>query len=411
MSQARNVTASFTAFHTLTVTKTGSGAGTVTSDVGAIACGATCSDVYDDGTPVTLGATASAGTRFAGWSGAGCSGTGACTVPMSQARNVTADFVALRRLTVTKLGSGGGIVSSNVGELDCGATCAEDYDEGTPVTLSATSAAGSRFAGWSGAGCSGTGSCTVTMSQARNISATFVAVYAITITKDGSGTGTVIGSGISCGATCAEDYDDGTTVTLTASPAVGSQFVGWSGEGCTGTGTCTVTMNRSRALTASFATLVSLRVTVSGRGEVRSEPGDIRCGHACAQEFDAGTHVTLEATAGKGRSFLGWSGACSGRRATCTVTMSKARVVHARFARELRLRVETPNRLVYHSPHERATISAFATWRGKPLAGAHVQLVITCPGRHSSLALTTRHGGRVSFRFGTMMRNSLRVLK
>ena len=50
MSQARSVNANFVAVYALTVSKTGSGAGTVTSDVGAINCGVTCTDNYDDGT-------------------------------------------------------------------------------------------------------------------------------------------------------------------------------------------------------------------------------------------------------------------------------------------------------------------------------------------------------------------------
>ena len=153
MSQARNVSASFVAVYRLTVTKTGTGSGTVSSDVGAINCGVTCSDDYDDGASVTLTAVSSAGSRFAGWSGAGCAGTGTCTVSMSQARTVSASFIAVYTLTITKTGSGTGTVTSDVGAINCGITCADDYDDGTSVTLSATAPAGSRFAGWSGAGC------------------------------------------------------------------------------------------------------------------------------------------------------------------------------------------------------------------------------------------------------------------
>src|SRR6266498_3487819 len=114
---------------------------------------------------------------------------------MSQARNVSAAFVALYTLTVTKTGSGSGTVSSDVGAISCGATCSGDYDQGTTVTLSAAAALGSRFAGWSGEGCSGTGTCTVTMSQARSVSASFVALHTLTVTKTGSGSGTVTGAG------------------------------------------------------------------------------------------------------------------------------------------------------------------------------------------------------------------------
>ncbi len=412
MTEARDVTASFMAGgHTLTVSKTGSGAGRVSSDVGAIDCGVTCSDVYGAGTPVTLTAAASAASRFTGWSGEGCSGTGICTVSMSQARNVSANFVALHVLTVAKTGSGGGTVIG--AGIDCGATCSHGYPEGTSVTLRATAGAGSRFAGWSGA-CSGTvTTCTVTLTQARNVTLTFIAVHTLTVSRAGSGRGSVSSgpAGIDCGAACASIYDAGTTVTLTAVPIASSRFVGWSGEGCTGTGTCTVTMSKSRAVTATFVGLVRLRVTVNGRGTVRSAPAGIRCAHSCAQTFEDSTHVTLKAKAKKGRWFLGWSGACSGRKKTCTVTMSRARLVHARFVRELALRLQIPKRLVYHLPEERATITARATWRGKPLAGAQVALGITCPGRRFAARLRTDNDGQASFAFGTKMRDALRIYR
>ena len=60
----------------------------------------------------------------------------------------------------------------------------------------------------------------------------------------GTGSGVVIStpSGILCGTTCSGTYGSGTAVTLTATPASGSTFAGWSGGGCTGTGTCTMTV-------------------------------------------------------------------------------------------------------------------------------------------------------------------------
>src|SRR5207249_8276699 len=106
----------------------------------------------------------------------------------------------------------------------------------------ATPASGSIFTGWSGGGCSGAGSCTVTMSAATTVTATFgVPTFALTVTNAGTGSGTVtsVPAGISCGASCSGSYSSGTAVTLTATPASGSIFTGWSGGGCTGAGSCT----------------------------------------------------------------------------------------------------------------------------------------------------------------------------
>ncbi len=81
--------------HTLTVTKSGTGTGTVTSDFPGINCGATCSHAFPDPMEVTLTASVSEGNSFIGWSGSGCSGIGTCTVTMDQAKSVDAAFTNL----------------------------------------------------------------------------------------------------------------------------------------------------------------------------------------------------------------------------------------------------------------------------------------------------------------------------
>jgi uncharacterized repeat protein (TIGR02543 family) len=160
----------------LTVTKAGNGAGTVTSSSGGINCGSTCSATFASGALVTLSAAASSGSTFAGWSGAGCSGTSSCTVTMSTAQTVTATFnsqVTTYALTVTRSGSGTGTVTSSTGGINCGSTCSANIASGTTVTLTAAAASGSTFGGWSN-GCTGTSAtCTVSMTAARTVTATF----------------------------------------------------------------------------------------------------------------------------------------------------------------------------------------------------------------------------------------------
>ena len=78
--------------------------------------------------------------------------------------------------------------------------------------------------------------------------------YTLTVTKAGTGSGTVTSNpaGINCGADCSEAYNQGTSVTLTATPDSGSTFTGWSGA-CSGTGACIVNMTSDKAVTAAFA--------------------------------------------------------------------------------------------------------------------------------------------------------------
>ncbi len=156
---------------TLSVAVTGSG--TVTAAGANISCSAQCSGSVPAGTSVSLSAAAASGYQFVGWGG-DCSGTGSCNITVNQATTVTAEFAAVTAnsspLTVSKAGSGS-ITSSPAG-INCGTDCSEAYTTGTTVTLTAQAASGYTFTGWSGP-CSGTGTCVVTMSQARVVSATF----------------------------------------------------------------------------------------------------------------------------------------------------------------------------------------------------------------------------------------------
>jgi hypothetical protein len=239
----------------LSVTVEGDGSGTVTSSPPGIECGSDCTEIYDLGTGVTLTAAPEGDAVFAGWSGACTGAAKTCTLTMDGPRFVTATFTTKPVLNVAKSGSGDGRVTSSPPGINCGTDCNEPFDAGTTVTLTATPDATSTFTGWSGA-CGGTGSCTVTMEASHAVTATFEAepqLLSVTIVGDGSGMVTSDPPGIACSSgTCGATYAPGTLVTLTAA-VVGSNttFLGWGGD-CEGTGTCTITMDGPRSVTATF---------------------------------------------------------------------------------------------------------------------------------------------------------------
>jgi hypothetical protein len=237
------------------VTLAGAGSGAVDSDPSGIACPGDCSEELAAGAAITLTATAAADSEFAGWSG-GCSGDAPCVIEADGRVDVVATFTKKSLgLEVTKLGDGAGTVTSAPAGIDCGLTCDASFDAGAVVTLTAAASPGSIFTGWSG-GCSGlAATCQVTIAAATTVEATFtLEQHALTVTKGGSGAGTVTSSpaGVACGVTCSPTFAHDTSVTLTAAAAAGSTFAGWTGSGCAGTGSCTVTMSAARAVTATF---------------------------------------------------------------------------------------------------------------------------------------------------------------
>ena len=259
------------------------GIGTVTSTPVGINCGSNCSATYVSGTTVVLTATPATGSRFTGWGGA-CLGIGVCTVFVNPsftdpslptpAPNVTARFEKTNAavITVRTIGTGGGSVSSAPSGIDCGTTCSAAYAIGTVVTLTASANASSRFIGWTGA-CIGTGPCVLPMNIDQAVNAIFdlppqLATYSLTVTRTGLGNGAVtsLPAGINCGATCSAIYAAGSIVTLTAVPAIGSQFNGWSGD-CIGTLTCVVSMTQIHNVSARFdppAVLNPLTLVITG---------------------------------------------------------------------------------------------------------------------------------------------------
>ena len=144
--------------------------------------------------------------------------------------------------------------------------------------------------------------------------------YTLSITVSPSGAGSVSPLG--------GQYEEGTRVTLTATPANGYTFDYWNGDASGTSPTVTVTMDSDKSVTAHFkekeVATYSLSVSVqpSGSGSVAPSSGD----------YLAGTDVTLVATAAPGYKFDHWSGDASGTLPTITIIMDSDKSAMAHFA-------------------------------------------------------------------------------
>src|SRR5579863_466601 len=211
------------------LTVTTSSGGTVSSNPAGINCGQTCTATFNSGTQVTLTATPAANESFTSWGGA-CSGTKpTCTLTLNSNQSASATFTAVQApptLTVTNAGTGTGTVTSAPKGINCPGTCSTSFPSGTQVTLTAATASGSSFAGWSVSSCGMASTCTVTLTANQSVTATFNVIQVLPMLTVGlAGTGasgstvTSLPAGINCPTTCTAGFAVGTQVVLSAYPA------------------------------------------------------------------------------------------------------------------------------------------------------------------------------------------------
>jgi hypothetical protein len=324
---------------------------------------------------IFLTAKAAPGSIFSGWKVEnaefeGCTGTVTVCAPYlepSETGNGEATVIATfdaepstPNLTVVVLGEG--TVVSNPPGIVCPPTCGANFTSGA-VKLTASPAADWAFSAWSGCIVKAGLTCEVLTSEAGPVMATFVATPLLTVEKAGTGYGKVITTGytgLSCDESCSKSTSGiktGSSVTVKATPAKGSEFVGF--EGGTGNGslcsaTCTFTISEKSSVKAKFSPIPSKTLTVklkgpgAYKGKVTGKGVTVRsllaaaisCGSGCTTEtetfFATGT-TELVATPARDYSFAGWTveggsaGTCVGTTASCALLTDADKTVEAEF--------------------------------------------------------------------------------
>lgn len=235
--------------------------------------------------------------------------------------------VSTYTVTTTTGGTGSGSVSGG-----------GNYASGATVSLSASPSSGSTFTGWSPSPCASS----FTM-PASNLTCTAnftlpppppPATFGLGLKKDGTGSGKVFSdTGMECGNYCTDEFDSSKTVTLSATPDLGSTFVKFtcsSGE-TSAQPSLSVRMNAVKICTATFNQVPKYKLSVSTQGKatgtVTTQPtATASCGTGCF-EFYEGTQVTLIPQPAAGAAFTEWSSNCPDGKITvksagnsCTAT-------------------------------------------------------------------------------------------
>ena len=234
-----------------------------------------------------------------------------------------AKFAPVFDLTVTADPSAGGTV------LPGGMT---SYVDGTKVTVLAYPAAGYRFSEWS-CDCSGSGPCLVTIDEDKAVTVKFARGIDLTVAANPPDGGTVLPSGET-------SHSSGAAVTIVATPADGYQFSEWTGD-CSGSGSCVVTMDAAKSVTANFVGVFNLTVTAVPTGGGTVFPGS-------TTSYVANYEVAVLARSAVGYRFSEWTGDCSGDSA-CGVTMDADKSVTANFGPVFKLTAAA-------SPNEGGTV-------------------------------------------------------
>ena len=139
--------------------------------------------------------------------------------------------------------------------------------------------------------------------------------------------------GLLCSRSCSTSWNTGAQLSLNATPAQGSKFIRWGGA-CAGSSQCLVTVGQSGPVSALFAPpTYRLTVRVTGKGSVRGAGAGIACPGRCTATVGSYRQLSLRAAPAKGWKFRSWTGACTGKRAVCTLPMTGNASARAVFAR------------------------------------------------------------------------------
>ena len=275
------------------------------------------SGTYDDGTSVELIATPAAGYQFDGWSGDATGTTNPLTITMDADKTVTATFSQIQRtLTVNVTGNGSVTPASGT-----------TFNDGDMATLTATPDTGWEFVGWTNDASGSTNPLTITMDADKVVTATFRRITrTLTINITGNGSVTPPNGSI---------YNDGTVATITATPAAGYQFDGWSGDATGTTNPLTLTIDADKTITAIFSRIKRTLTVNATNGTVTiSNPFAIRSinNTPTTGQVDDGTTLRLTATPDVGYQFDGWSGDLSGATNPVDVVMDADKTITAMFS-------------------------------------------------------------------------------
>ena len=234
------------------VVLSGTGTGTVQTDMPGIGCPGICTGQWNQGTQFIVTATAGTNSRFVQWTGPCTTTDPTCAVTLNTATHIGAVFALQVPLTVSVDASrASGTVVSNPAAISCPGTCTANFDQGQVVTLTVQPGSSSRLEAW-GDACSGRDACTVTVDQARTVTATFGLRFR-RLTTSVVGKGKIVSSpaGIACPSKCAVHFDADSTVSLRAVPAKGYKLSGWTGA-CKGRAACSVTLSGDATVRATF---------------------------------------------------------------------------------------------------------------------------------------------------------------
>ena len=267
-----------------------------------------CVGHYVLGAVITLTALVSPAPTWSvssGGGGAGCTGAASysCVVTLNTDTVVYVIYAGYPlTLTIKDDSTGSGYVTSADSLIsNCGGLinplCSTVYTSGASITLTRTADTGSTFTGWTVTGAIPTsGTCTsssatcafTSYSTVTQVTAQFSQDQTLSMNTTGTGSGTITGySGASSfSGTSSQVYSTSpfTSVTLTANPASGSSFTGWSGGSCSGTSTCTVTMDQSSYVTATF-TINTYAITVTQGSNGTISPGTTSVNYGSSQAF------------------------------------------------------------------------------------------------------------------------------